>query len=413
MADKDTHNRIFFHIDVNSAFLSWTSVDNLERGVGEDLRLVPSIIGGDIAKRHGIVLAKSMPAKKFLIQTGEPIVNAMRKCPSLLSAPPNHALYQEKSRQLFAYLSTICPDIEQLSIDECYMDYTPISHQYESPLEAANAIRISVYETFGFTVNIGISDKKVLAKMASDFKKPNLVHTLYQSEIQEKMWPLPVSALYMCGNSSTAVLHKLGIVTIGELAFADPDILVSHLKSHGRLLWEYANGYDDSLISTIPAAAKGIGNSITLTEDVITIDAAQQALLHLSESVAARLRADRHVATVVCVEIKYSTFQSVSHQANFPIATNTTEDIYTLACRLFHELWDLTPIRLLGIRATKLIAEDNIPPQQLSLFDTVLPRSNEKQRQLDGAIDSIRQRYGSSSITRGSLLHTKDSFHKH
>ena len=220
---------IIFHIDVNSAYLSWSALSLLEKGSKTDLRQIPAIIGGDMEKRHGVVLAKSIPAKKYGIVTGEPIVNAMRKCPFLRLEAPDHHLYAEKSRQLMQLLSDICPEIEQVSVDECYMDYTPISHLYSSPYEAAIMIKDKVRDTFGFTVNIGISDRKILAKMASDFRKPDLVHTLYSYEIKEKMWPLPVSSLFMCGKSSVEVLRKLEIETIGQLAGTDKKILEAHL----------------------------------------------------------------------------------------------------------------------------------------------------------------------------------------
>jgi len=228
--------QIIFHIDVNSAFLSWSALQELEKGSTTDLRLVPSIVGGDISKRHGVVLAKSIPAKAYGITTGEPVVNAFRKCPTLISVAPDHELYHRQSARLMEYLSGICPDIEQVSIDECYMDFSPVATKYTSPEAAAEAIKDEVYQKFKFTVNVGISDKKVLAKMASDFKKPNLVHTLYSHEIRKKMWPMPVSSLFLCGRSSAETLKKLGILTIGDLAQADPAILDAHLKSHGLTL---------------------------------------------------------------------------------------------------------------------------------------------------------------------------------
>lgn len=230
-------DRIFFHIDVNSAYLSWSALEKLRLGSDIDLRTIPAIIGGDMAKRHGVVLAKSIPAKAYGIVTGEPIVNAMRKCPNLLLETPDHMLYHQRSLELMQLLSNICPDIEQVSVDECYMDYTPIQNRFPSPIDAAAHIRTQVLEKLGFTVNIGISDRKVLAKMASDFRKPNLTHTLYSYEIREKLWPLPVSSLFMCGRSSVETLHKLEIMTIGDLANSDPAIITAHLKSHGRLLF--------------------------------------------------------------------------------------------------------------------------------------------------------------------------------
>lgn len=394
---------IYFHIDVNSAFLSWTALELLEQGSETDIRTIPSIVGGDTGTRHGIVLAKSIPAKAYGIQTAEPVVNALRKCPTLTIVPPNHAMYHERSQALMDYLVTICPDIEQVSIDECYMDFTPIADQYTSPFEAAAFIKDSVLERFGFTVNVGISDRKVLAKMASDFKKPNLVHTLYTHEIQTKLWPLPVSSLFLCGRSSAETMHKLGILTIGDLAHADKAVLQAHLKSHGLTLWEYANGIDASTIVPEPMKMKGIGNSTTLTQDAVTREEAFRTLLGLAESVGRRVRASHELAGMVSTEIKYASFKSVSHQTTLKHPSASTDMIYQTACKLFDELWDGSPIRLLGIRTSKLIADTE--PQQMSLFDyqTAAPPS-EKQQKLDSALDSLRSKYGKDIIKRGSLL---------
>ena len=392
-----------FHIDVNSAYLSWTALDRLSKGDPTDLRLIPSIIGGDMAKRHGVVLAKSIPAKAYGIVTGEPVVNAFRKCPDLVMAPPDHRMYDERSRQLMEYLVSVCPDIEQVSIDECYMDYTPIRKNFPSPEYAAAHIKDTVYEKFGFTVNVGISDKKVLAKMASDFKKPNLVHTLYTRELPQKLWPLPVSSLFMCGKSSVEALRKLGILTIGDLARFDPKILEAHLKSHGITLWEYANGIDTSRVETVHARAKGVGNSTTLSQDALTKEEVYPVLLSLSEYVGRRLRESHELAGNVCTEIKYATFQSVSHQKILYTPTASTELIYRTACSLFDELWNGSPVRLLGIRTSKLVKDTE--PVQLSLFDMATQKPvSEKQKKLDAALDSIRSRYGADAVKRGSLL---------
>lgn len=431
---------VIFHIDVNSAYLSWSALKRLEDGDDMDLRLIPAIVGGDMQKRHGVVLAKSIPAKKYGILTGEPIVNAFRKCPSLVFEKPDHDLYHKRSRELMIFLSSICPEIEQLSIDECFMDFTPIQKQFSSPTDAAETIKNQIRDSFGFTVNIGISDKKVLAKMASDFKKPDLVHTLYSHEIKEKMWPLPVSSLYMCGKSSVQALLNLEIRTIGDLAKTDKNILYSHLKSHGLLLWEYANGIDDSSVCSTPSEAKGIGNSTTLPKDVTDREEALRYLLLLSDSVAKRLREAGQLAGMISVEIKYSNFRNVSHQMMLASPSNTSAIIYDTSCRLFDELWNKEAIRLLGIRSSKL--SDPSQPVQLSLFD--LPQnksvlegtptaqedfsekslsshslpadtsknsptspSREKLAALDKTLDQIRQKYGERSIVRGSFLSEK------
>ena len=442
-------DKIFFHIDVNSAYLSWSALKKLHNGSDIDLRTIPAIIGGDMAKRHGVVLAKSIPAKKYGIVTGEPIVNAMRKCPNLTLEPPDQALYKRKSRELMALLSDICPDIEQVSVDECYMDYTPIRRQYPSPEAAAHLIKDRVREQLNFTVNVGISDRKVLAKMASDFQKPDLVHTLYSYEIQEKMWPLPISSLFMCGHSSVEALRKLEILTIGDLARTDLSIIEAHLKSHGVLLWKYANGIDDSEVTTVHADAKGIGNSTTLSKDAVTMEDARHVLLSLSESVAGRLRKARQLAEMISVEIKYNTFKKVSHQTTLLSPTCTSDTIYQTACELFAELWDGTPVRLLGIRSSKLTSAEE--PVQMSLFDlpvSMMPDgtsqssvvtkslspeisakessikngpansislnniSLRKKEKLDSALDSIKKRYGEDAVVRGSLLEPKRQRHK-
>ncbi len=400
-------NRIIFHIDVNSAFLSWTAVEQLKNGAELDLRTIPSIIGGNQESRHGVVLAKSVPAKKYGIKTGEPVAHALRKCPELTMARPNHKMYNEYSRQLMEFLMNYTPDIEQVSVDECYMDFTGIAHRYPSPITAAFEIKDAVYEKFGFTVNIGISTNHLLAKMASDFEKPNKVHTLFPEEIPVKMWPLPVSELYMAGRSSVEVLKKLEIRTIGELAKADPNLLELHLKSHGRTLWEFANGNSGDKVIRDHVENKGIGNSTTLPKDATTAEEAKEVLLMLAETVGGRLRKEGQKARMVSVEIRYHTFQNVSHQKQLTKASNTDQVIYRTACELFRELWSGEPIRLLGIRTSKLV--DDKEPEQMNLFDFERElkketAKDEKHKKLDKAVDEIRKKFGDEAITRGTLL---------
>lgn len=399
--------QIIFHIDVNSAFLSWTAVEQLKNGAEFDIREIPAIIGGNQESRHGIVLAKSIPAKKFGIVTGEPVAHALQKCPTLQMFPPNHKMYHDYSERLMEFLHGYTPDIEQVSVDECYMDFTGIAYKYHSPVEAAFEIKDAVYKKFGFTVNIGISVNRLLAKMASDFEKPNKVHTLFPEEIPLKMWPLPVSELYMAGRSSVEVLHKLEIRTIGELAQADPSLLELHLKSHGRTLWEFANGIGGSKVIREHVENKGIGNSTTLSRDVTTEDGAKEVLLMLAQTVGGRLRKEYQKANMVSVEIKYNTFQSVSHQKQIVRATNTDQTIYETACELFRELWNGEPIRLLGIRTSKLVPDD--APEQMSIFDFQYEQVQEKTKddkhqKLDKALDEIRKKFGDEAIKRGTFL---------
>jgi len=403
---------IIFHIDVNSAFLSWSALEKLKNGSDVDLRTIPAIIGGDEKSRHGVVLAKSIPAKKYKIQTGEPVASALRKCPTLVMEPPDHDLYRRYSQSMIALLREISPDLEQVSIDECYLDFTPISHLYESAETAATMIRDRIFEELQFTVNVGISNTKVLAKMASDFEKPGKVHTLYPEEIPSKMWPLPVSELFMVGKRSAEKLMGFGIRTIGDLAGTDPGFLTTHFKSHGKLMWEFANGIDTSSVISERQDAKGIGNSTTLSEDLEDADKAKGVLLSLAESVSGRLRKAGQLAGTITVEIKYSDFTKASHQTQTLTPCNTTNDIFRLACALFDELWDGQPIRLLGIRSSKLTSESE--PIQLSIFDLPMPEqkkeaaakapSPEKLKKLDAAMDSIRKKYGEDAIKRGRFL---------
>lgn len=408
-------SRIIFHIDVNSAFLSWTAVEKLKNGSDVDIREIPAIIGGDEASRHGIVLAKSVSARKYGVTTGEPVAAALRKCANLVMEPPDHQMYREYSRRLMEYFKTYTPDIEQLSVDECFLDYTPIAHLYGEPVAFAHRLKGEVREKFGFTVNVGISEVKILAKMASDFQKPDRVHTLWKSEIEEKMWILPVSELYMVGKSSLPKLRNLGIKTIGDLARMNPDILEAHLKSFGKLIWENANGIGSDVVESEEAAAKGVGNSTTLREDVTDAGHAKKVLLELAESVSGRLRKHDFLAGNIAVEVKYADFTKCSHQAPFLTPTNSTARIYELSCQLFDELWNGSPIRLLGIRASKL--QDVGEPVQMSLFDmdfskeAAIPQQRErtgptaeKLEKIDKAMDSIKKRFGDGAIIRGSVL---------
>ena len=394
-------SRVIFHIDVNSAYLSWTAVEQIKNGSSLDIRTIPAIIGGDRASRHGVVLAKSIPAKKYGITTGEPVANALRKCPNLHMEPPDHKMYRRYSQKLMEFLRTYSEEIEQVSVDECYMDFMEAAARFSSPVEGALELKNEVKHRFGFTVNVGISSNKLLAKMASDFEKPDKVHTLFPQEIQVKMWPLPVRELYMAGRSSTETLKKLEIYTIGDLAKTDPAILELHLKSHGRRLWEFANGLGEDRVESEPAEAKGIGNSITLPRDAVTEEEAKEVLKELAASVARRLKKAGQKAGMLSVEIKYHTFESVSHQRQLAKATNREEDVYTEAVSLFLELWNHQPIRLLGIRSSKLSEESE--PEQLSIFDIeVEPEEKRKKReQIRKAMDELRGKYGKDVIHKG------------
>ncbi len=397
---------IIFHIDVNSAFLSWEAVYRLAHKGGRlDLREVASAVGGDISMRHGIILAKSIPAKKYGIQTGETVLEAQRKCRDLILVPPNYGLYEKCSFAFMNILREYSDVVEQYSIDEAFIDMTSTCHLFGTPEEAAYQIKERIKNELGFTVNVGISQNKLLAKMASDFQKPDRVHTLYLEEIREKMWPLSVSDLFFVGRATTKKLLSVGIRTIGDLANADVSWLKSLLKKHGEVIWKFANGIDFSPVLASPAANKGYGNSTTIPYDVVSIEAANKVLLALAETLGSRLRADEVQTEVLAVGIRYADiseeniFPFVSHQKKLLSPTNLTAEIYKVACELFLEIWNGNPIRHLGIHTGKV--QDEMSARQLCLFDET---DYEKLAGMDKMVDSIRERFGIDALKRAAFL---------
>lgn len=388
-----------FHIDVNSAFLSWEAVYRLAfLNAKTDLREIPSAVGGDAAMRHGIILAKSMPAKRFGIKTGETLLEAKRKCPDLLIVPPNYNLYGQCSKAFMDILRQYSPTVEQYSIDEAYVDMSGTEKLFGLPSAAAEKMKNQIQEELGFTVNIGISNNKLLAKMASDFQKPNKVHTLYPEEIKDKLWCLPVSDLFFVGRATTKKLLQLGIQTIGQLAEADPKILKIHLKKHGEVVWAFANGMDCSAVESSLIPNKGYGNSTTISFDVTDARTAKLVLLALAETVGSRIRADHVKIEVVSVGIKDCNLHYASHQRILKSPTCITKEIHNAACRLFDELWNGMPIRHLGIH-TGRVNEYNAA-RQMDLFDTT---DYIKLETLDFTIDQIRERYGNDSMFRAAF----------
>lgn len=398
---------VIFHIDVNSAFLSWEATYRMrELGDTEDLRLIPSAVGGSEESRHGIVLAKSESAKKYGVTTGEPLVDARRKCPVLKTVPANFPIYVKYSNAMMKILEDYSPDIEQYSIDESFIDMTGTEKLFGDPIQAAHMIKDRIYNELGFTVNIGISTNKLLAKMASDFKKPNLVHTLFPEEVPTKMWPLPVSELFFVGRQTAKRLHALGIFTIGDLAKTDKKVIQDNLKGHGEVIWEFANGIGDSMEDVAnknrKPANKGYSNETTLAFDVTDASLAKEILLSLTETVATRIRADKSYVSVVSVYFVDNEFKHTSRQMTLDSATNVTNEIYHHVCQLFDQLWNGNPIRLLGVQTSKATNEAN---RQYSLFEN---QNVEKLSKLDSAIDAIRSKYGEDSIKRASFVHADE-----
>lgn len=399
-------DRLIFHIDVNSAFVSWSAVEMLKNG-GPDLREVPSIVGGDPDSRRSIVAAKSIPAKKYGIVTGEPVSSALRKCPNLVIAGSNFDWYVKCSRAFKAICQEYTPTMQSFSIDEVFLDMSGMNLIYPDSIATAYEIKDRVYKELGFTVNVGVASNKLCAKMASDFEKPNKVHTLFSNEIESKMWPLPVEDLFTCGKSTSARLRSLGIFTIGELAKYPVEQLTMLLGERGAIHFHnYANGIDDSPVLQETEDAKGYSAETTVEEDLVDIESINRLLLAQTDVVAARMRADEGKCRCIGVTFRNLDFVNKSHQKKLPEATDVTDIIFETAKQLIRESWHGEPLRLLGLSLSD-IERDGF--EQMSLFQD---ENKEKRKALDSTLDSIRGKFGNSAVQRASTIDTSKNINR-
>lgn len=391
--------RIILHIDVNSAFLSWEAIHRLENGE-PDLREFPSVIGGSKAGNRGIVLAKSIPAKKYGVETAEPIYSALKKCPSLVIFPPSFQVYGYYSRELVRLLRDMFPVVEQYSIDECFVDYNGLERIYGDPIQLADKLKDKIKNQLGFTVNIGVSVNKLLAKMGSDLRKPDKVHTLFPSEIEEKMWPLPVGNLYMVGKASAEKLRSLGLRNIGDLAKSNKAYIEGILKKHGAMIWDYANGIDSSKVDpNSHSELQSISNEITLDTNIVDRETAHRVIISLAEKVAMRLRSEKKYCWIVAINIRNSDFKNYSKQRGLEVCTDSTNTIIRTAKVLLDQLWRGEPIRMLGISLSDLSSKKNC---QMNLFERP---DDKREMSLNRTLDRIRQKYGYQAIKRSCLVH--------
>ncbi len=395
-------DHLIFHVDVNSAYLSWEAAKRVSQGE-EDIRLIPSAIGGDREKRTGVILAKSIPAKKFNVRTGEPVAMALKKCPNLFLARPDFYLYEENSKAFMDICRRYTPIVEKYSIDECFLDMSRMKRLSADPIDLASSIKNEILDTLGFTVNIGVSTNKILAKMASDFQKPNMVHTLFPEEIECKLWPLPVGFLFSVGRTTELRLKKIHIHTVGDLAKTNITTIQRIVGDKmGRQIHDFANGIDNSPVLAEPEEAKGYSCSTTLDRDIKKSEEAYKVLLALADGAASRMRADKVKAFCISVTVRSHDFKNRSHQVNINEATDITAEIFKICKELFDEMWDKTPIRLLGVSLSKLTKEDN-------LQQTFLPnKERDRLRELDKVVDTIRYKFGSEKISWGSTLQSTE-----
>lgn len=393
--------RQILHVDVNNAFLSWLAVYKLQNGEKIDIRDQVAVIGGDETKRSGIVLAKSPKAKQFGIVTGETLYSARQKCRNLQVYQGNFKIYREYSNKLYNLLLEYTDKIERFSIDECFLDMTNYLMK-DTLLNKAKEINKRVKEELGFTVNVGVAHNKLLAKMASDFTKPDKVHTLFKEEIPTKMWTLPISELFMLGKKTVPKLYNMGIKTIGDLANSDKNMLIKKFGKHGKMMWEYANGIDDSEVQYKEEKPKSIGNSITLPMDISDKEQLEEVLVALTEQVSYRLRKQELLANVVNVQLRTKDFEDFSHQSKLYSATSSTKEILINAKALLNEMFKQgMSIRLIGVRVDNLVSKDEM---QMSLFGDI--ENEKKQKNLDKVIDSLNEKYGYDSIMRAGKLNS-------
>lgn len=394
--------RIIMHVDVNNAFLSWNALYLLKNGFNKDIRNCYAVIGADEKSRHGIVLAKSMPAKKMGVVTAEPIYMAKKKCPNLEVYPPNYFWYKEMSNKMFDLIRTYTPDIEIMSIDECFIDYTKVKHLYGDEIKFAYKLQKEIYDKLGFTVNVGVANCKLCAKMASDFSKPYKVHTLFENELETKMKPLPVDDLFFVGKKTAEKLHNLNIHTIKDLSVSDPAYLYKYFKNQAIKLVESANGIDNSEVETERGASKGISNSTTLSYNLVYKEQAYEILEEISDNITRQLRKEKRYANTVSVNVKDRFFKSSSHQIKLKNPVNKTSEVFEIAKKLFDELWDETPLRLIGISLTDLT---DVGLYQVSLFEDT--KDLDKANDLENVVDEIKNKYGVKSINKASLASKK------
>lgn len=392
--------RIILHIDVNNAFLSWTAVDLLNNGYKKDIRQEYSVIAGDQLQRKGIILAKSTPCKKKGVITGEPIYAARRKCPYLNLYPPNHSLYKVFSDKMYNYLSQYSPYIERYSIDECFIDYTNCTKLFGDPIKLAYKIKDDIQNKLGFTVNVGIGNNKLCAKMASDFEKPNKVHTLFQNEIKTKMWPLPISELFMIGKQTTKKLKDLNINTIKDLANTDINLLERIFKKQGILMHNFANGIDESEVDYQESDPKSVSTSTILAYNYSNKNDILKELKNLSLETGIRLRNKNLFANTISIWIKYNNFTKISKQIKLNNSTNKDRDIYNSAVKLFNQIWNDTPIRGLCVGVSNLTSNNIV---QLDLFN----KQKETDNSLQKTIDEINKKYGKNKITYADIINKK------
>ena len=383
------------HVDMNNFYAS------VETLYAPQYRDVPMAVAGDKESRHGIILAKNMLAKAKGVQTAEPIWQAMRKCPGLQLVPPHHERYAYFSQLAKKIYQDYTDRVEAFSLDECWLDVYGSGLLFGDGRRIAETIRQRVKAELGLTVSIGVSFNKIFAKLGSDYKKPDAVTEFGRREMEEIIWNMPCSDLLLVGPSTEKTLRRYGLHTIGDIARMEPGVMRSLLGRMGETLWVYANGLDDSPVQNVNAQEdpKTIGNSTTLPRDLTTDQEVRETLYSLAETVAARLRRHRMRAQEVQITVRSSDFQEIQRQKRLPGAARDSATLYQAAWELYKKENKSWAVRLLGLRAGRLIREDE---EQVSFFED--GDSRKRRERLEDAVDRVRESYGSESLRRAFLV---------
>jgi len=390
--------KVIFLVDMNAFFIS------CEMTRDHSLVGIPAAVAGDPQKRSGIILAANYEARSFGVKTAMVLHEALKLCPKMILVPPDHHFYGEKSKEVMDLLSNYTPILEQNSIDEAWLDMTGCEGLFGKPVEAAKRIMDEIKDRLGLWCSIGIAENKFLAKMAAEMKKPLGITELWERDIPEKLWPLPVKEMYGVGGKTAEKLNRMGIKTISDLARFDINLIVKAFGKSGNEIYLRANGIDNSPV--LPRKAddmKSIGRSTTLPEDISEIEKAKIVLMELADDIGVTARRHSKKGRTVHITLKYSDFQVVTRQTTVP-ATFSTKEIYQAGCGLLEQNWNrLRPVRLIGIGLSGF--HEDFSSDQLSLFDQMEDNvKNEKNERIDEAMDKIRSKHGAGVITFAALV---------
>ncbi len=392
-------DRTILHCDLNGFY---AAVECLHR---PELKDVPMAVGGDVEKRHGIILAKNERAKKFGVTTAETVWQAKQKCPNLVLVPPRHDEYDKYSKLVNLIYERFTPLVEPFGIDESWLDVTGTMHIFGDGQKIADTIRAAVKSELGLSVSAGVSFTKVFAKLGSDYKKPDATTVISRENYRSIVHPLPVTDLLFVGDAAANVLARLGIATIGQLAQSDRKLIMDKLGKMGGVLHDYANGLDDEPVRSADdeRQAKSIGNGMTFKRDLLGLDDIRTGVMALSDTVAARLRQEGLKCSTVQVMIKDPQFRSISRQRKLDAPTHLAAEIGDTVVELIRDSWDMdAKIRTITVTGADLVASDG--SGQMSLFADAHDSRRAKNEKLERAMDNIRDRFGKGAISSGAAV---------